>query len=187
MTDDELVGSVTHDLRALLAMIAGYCELALTRDDPALRIHAAAAVGTAVAELADDIDEVMLALELAWESWARTETVTVDLRRAAEEVVWLRPVQWRASVAPGGEEVWALGDLEAIRRTLQALLRAAGPDAVVHLGAGVKTVTVAIEAAAPVRLEDEELRLRNARRLADLLLGSVRVEGARLELELPAG
>jgi hypothetical protein len=48
-------------------------------------------------------------------------------------------------------------------------------------------VTVAIEAAAPVRLEDEELRLRNARRLADLLLGSVRVEGARLELELPAG
>jgi hypothetical protein len=82
-------------------------------------------------------------------------------------------------------EVWALGDLETVWRTLQALLRAAGPDAVVHLGAGVKTVTVAIEAAAPVPLE--ELTLRNARRLADLLLGSVRVEGARLELELPAG
>jgi signal transduction histidine kinase len=185
LTDDELVESVTHDLRALLAVIAGYCELVLTRDDPALRAEATAAVDTAVAELADDLDEVMLALELAWESWARTETVSLDLRRAAEEVVERRPARWRASMAPGDVEVWALGDSETVWRTLQALLRAAGPDAVVHLGTGVKTVTVAIEAAAPVRLE--ELRLRNARRLADLLLGSVRVEGARLELELPAG
>ena len=71
-------------------------------------------------------------------------------------------------------------------RALQALLRAAGRrGAVMTVAANGAFATAAVEGARSVELTDEELSLRNASRLAELQRGTVKVAGARLELELP--
>lgn len=185
MTEDELLAQVTHRLRAALAVIAGYAEIGFTRDDPELRAEAKKAVAGAVANLLDGVDEVMLALELAWGT-GDAEPGDLDLREAAGEAVRRSGVRHAASIEPG-PAVWAVGDHERAVRALQALLRATGTGpAVVSIGSDGSRATAAIEGAVPVSTDDEELALRNARRLAELQQGSVAVDGARLELELPS-
>jgi len=178
------VARVTHRLRASLAVIAGYSEIAFTRDDPALRAEAKHAVSAAVAQLTDGLDDVMLALELAWEppSGAPAE---IDLREAAEAAV-RRGTNRAATVAPG-ESALALADYESVVRALQALVRVAGAGpAVVTIGALGGRSIAAVEAPEPVSTGDEALSLRNALALAALQRGTVRVAGTRLELELPS-
>lgn len=178
------MSQVTHRLRASLAVIAGYSEIAFTRDDPALRAEAKHAVSAAVAQLTDGVDEIMLALELAWEA-PPGAPAEIDLREAAEEAI-RRGTNRAATVAPG-ESAWALGDHESVVRALQALLRAAGAGpAVVTIGRLEGRALAAVEAPEAVASDDEALALRNALRLAELQRGTVRVEGTRLELELPS-
>jgi len=184
LTNEELVSRVTHRLRASLAVIAGYSEIAFTRDDPALRAEAKHAVSAAVAQLTDGLDDVMLALELAWEP-PSSAPAEIDLREAAEAAV-RRGTNRAATVAPG-EPVWALADHESVVRALQALLRAvgAGP-AVVTIDSLEGRALAAVEAPEAVATDDEALSLRNALRLAEFQRGAVRVEATRLELELPS-
>jgi signal transduction histidine kinase/CheY-like chemotaxis protein len=145
LTNDELVARVTHRLRASLAVIAGYSEIGFTRDDPALREEAKDAVAGAVVDLTDGVDDVMLALELAWDPPA-VESAAIDLREAAEEAVRRRGGNRGVTVA-AGDAVQAFGDHEAVVRALQALLRAAGDGPlVVTIGAGANQATASIEA-----------------------------------------
>jgi hypothetical protein len=186
VTDDELVAQVAHRIRAALAVIAGYGEIGFTRDDPALRAEAKEAVAGAVATLVDGVEEVMLALELAWGA-GDVELHDLDLREAAAEAVSRSGGERGARLRPG-PAVWAVGDHEHAVRALQALLRAAGggPEVMVSVDANGTRATASVEGALHVATEDRELALRNARRLAELQQGSVAVEGARLELELPS-
>ena len=181
MTDEELVARVTHRLRTSLAIIAGFSELGLTRDDATLRAEAREAVSGAVADLTRGIDEVMLSLELAWLP-TPAAAGTVDLREAAEQAA----VRTGGATVEPGEPVRAVGDHETVVRVLQSLLRAAGVhDAVVRISARAGRATAAVDVPEPPEPDDAELSLRNARRLAELQRGSVTVAGARLELELP--
>ena len=185
MTHDELVARAAHDLRASLAVVAGYSELAFTRDDPALRAEAGEAVSAAVADLTDGVDDVLLALELG-------------PGRGGGRPRRGRPARGRRGGGPAargepgrdrraGEAVRALADEESAVRALQALLRAAGDGpTVVTIGAGPHGATASIEAAGAVPVDGGALALGNARRLAELQRGTVVVAGARLELELPA-
>lgn len=184
MTDKELIAEVTHTLRSSLAVIAGYSEIGLTRDDPGLRAEARTAVTGAIADLTDGLDEVLLALELAWEP-RTVETAEIDLRAAAAQASARAGARREVAVEPG-EEVWALADGEVVVRALQALLRAAGPGASTLTLADDDTRAIAtIRAEGDVPPDEVVLSLRNARRLAELLQGSVTVDGAVLELELP--
>jgi signal transduction histidine kinase len=186
VTDDEqLLGQVTHRLRTQLAVIAGYAELGITRDDEAIKAEAREAVAAAVGDLTNGIDEVVLALELSWHPSAGS-LAPVDLREAAGEAMTRTPR--REAILEPGDGAVALADHETVVRTLQALLRAAGAgEARVSVGVLGSRVRATIVAGQPVVLADEELSLRNARRLAELSDGTVTVSGGRLELELPAG
>ena len=184
MTDDELLAQVAHRLRAALGVIAGYGEIGFTRDEPELRAEAREAVSGAVAELLDGVDEATLALELAWGA-VELELHDLDLREVAGEAV-IRSGGRRVVRVEPGPSVWAVGDHESAVRALQALLRATGTGpAVVSIESDGGRARAAIEAASPISSE-EELALRNARRLAELQQGSVAVDGARLALELPS-
>jgi light-regulated signal transduction histidine kinase (bacteriophytochrome) len=183
--DGQLLGHVIHRLRTSLAVIAGYSELGMTRDDAAIKAEAREAIATAVGQLTNGIDEVMLALELSWQPSAG-ELAPVDLREAVREA--LTRTALRQAIVELGDGAVALADRETVVRTLQALLRAAGTgEARVSVRVLGGRARATIVAAQPVALDDEELALRNARRLAELSDGTVTVSGARLELELPAG
>ena len=186
MTDEQLLlDRMMHRLRTSLAVISGYSELGMTRDDAELKAEARVAVATAVADLSNGIDEVMLALELSWHPGAGT-LGSVDVRQAVADAV-ARTARVEATVEPGAE-VTALADHETVVRALQALLRAAGPGPCrVTLGVVGSRARVAIESSRPIAVDDERLALKNAHRLAELLDGAVSVDDARLELELPAG
>jgi hypothetical protein len=175
-TEHELLPAVAHRLRAAIAVLLGYGELALVRDE-SVRAEALVAMREVGARLVGGIDDLVLALGLAWGA-LDVALEPVDLGEAVADAA----EQFGRGVSvEARSEARVVADTERLDETLNALLRAAGGAARVSVEA---PATVAIEPAEALDEEGAALALLNARRLAELQRGSLRVEPTRLELTL---
>jgi signal transduction histidine kinase len=185
-----LVSLACHDLRTPLATVHGFAHTLSDRaelPDPAARY--VAMIEAASHQLAAIVDRLGLAARIVggrFEPGAR-ETDTLELARAAAERVG------EGRVVAGGRGAGVVVDADGAERGLAdlalAALRHGGLERVDLEVEGAEIAIAPVDAAvAPILLGEDlrDLGAAVARLVVDALGGSIRADGGRLRVRLPA-
>lgn len=186
----ELVSSISHELKTPLAVIIGYGELLVARDDSATRVEAAGRILEAAARLSTGIESILtvLALELVN---VELEPEPVELHRLVADAIELAEPGARSAIT---QRVGSWPVVQADPERLAGALAAALSSAIVEAGRIELDVEQCDANAAIIIASNSEwagrdpcrLALYALGRVAGRLGGSVTIRsGTEVSLELP--